>query len=284
MNHMKVLVPIGFPNDCGDTITVFLFLKFFEFVYDKFKMKNYVVQFLGWTNEAADALRGEHKKWAVFLIGPPGSGKGTQADLLAERFGLVHIQTSKLGEEKINNPGLVKNDPEIAEIKRLYDKGELFPPPWTVKIVLEKVKELAEQGKGTVFSGSPRTMYEAESELPYFENLYGKKNIKIINLRIGEEESVNRNSSRRICKASGHPIPNFENTKDLTSCPQDGSEIITRSLDTSETIKTRNEVYRRRTEPILALFGDKKYNIIKINGEQSIEKVFKDILKEISKS
>lgn len=259
----------------------FLFLKFFKFVYDKFKMKNYVVQFLGWTNETADALGGEHKKWAVFLIGPPGSGKGTQADLLAEKFGLIHIQTSKLGEEKINNPELVKNDPEIAEVKKLYDKGELFPPPWTVKIVLEKVKELAEQERGIVFSGSPRTMYEAENELPYFENLYGRENIKIINLKIGEGESVSRNSNRRICKASGHPIPNFENTKNLTFCPQDGSEIITRSLDTPETIKTRNEVYRRRTEPILALFKDKKYNILEINGEQTIEKVFQDILDKL---
>ena len=244
--------------------------------------KSYVVQFLGWTNEAADILDGEHKRWAVFLIGPPGSGKGTQADLLAQRFGLVHIQTSKLGEEKINNQELVKNDPELAEVKRLYDKGELFPPPWAVKIVLEKVKELAEQNKGVVFSGSPRTIYEAENEMPYFENLYGKENIKVLNLKIGEEESVGRNSNRRVCKANGHPIPNFDQFKNILVCPQDGSEIITRSLDTPETIKTRNEVYRRRTEPILALFKDKNYNVIEVNGEQLIEKVFKDILYKLN--
>src|SRR3989344_4081660 len=105
-----------------------------------YSMQNYVVKLLGWSSEAADTLEGEHRKLAIFLIGPPGSGKGTQADLLAQRFGLVHVQTSKLGEEKINNPELVENDHEIAEVKRLYDKGELFPPPWTVKIVLEKVK------------------------------------------------------------------------------------------------------------------------------------------------
>ena len=246
-----------------------------------YSLQNYVVQLLGWSEEASDTLSGEHKKWAVFLIGPPGSGKGTQADLLAQRFGLVHIQTSKLGEEKINNPELVQKDPEIAEVKRLYDKGELFPPPWTVKIVLEKVKELAEQNKGIVFSGSPRTMYEAENELPYFENLYDKENIKIINLKIDEEESIGRNSARRVCKVNGHPIPNFENMKDITSCPQDGSEIITRSLDTPETIKTRNEVYHRRTEPILAFLKERGYNVIDINGEQPIEKVFKDILEKI---
>ena len=245
-------------------------------------MKNYVVQLLGWTNEAADTLEGEHKKWTVFLIGPPGSGKGTQADLLAQRFGLVHVQTSKLGEEKINDQELVKNDPEIAEVKRLYDKGELFPPPWTVKIVLEKAQELADQGKGIVFSGSPRTIYEIEQELPYFENLYGKENIKVINLKIDEGESVNRNSHRRVCKLNGHPIPNFESMKDITVCPQDGSEIVTRSLDTPETIKTRNEVYHKRTEPILAFLKEKGYNVIDINGEQPIDKVYQDVLEKIN--
>lgn len=244
-------------------------------------IKNYVVQLLGWTEEAANTLDGDHMKWAVFLIGPPGSGKGTQADLLAQRFGLVHIQTSKLGEEKINDPELLKNDPEIAEIKKLYDKGELFPPPWTVKIVLEKAKELADRGQGIIFSGSPRTIYEIENELPYFENLYGRDNIKVINIKIDEIESVSRNSHRRICKANNHPIPNFENTKNLTVCPQDGSEIVTRSLDTPETIKTRNEVYHKRTEPILAFLKEKEYKVIEINGEQTIDKVFSDIIAEI---
>lgn len=244
-------------------------------------MKNYVVQLLGWNQEAADALDGEHKKWAVFLIGPPGSGKGTQADLLAERFGLIHIQTSKLGEAKINNKELVASDPEIAEVKKLYDKGELFPPPWTVKIVLEKAQELADQGRGIIFSGSPRTIYEAENEFPYFENLYGQDNIRIINLKINEGESLNRNINRRICKASGHPIPNFEQFKDLKLCPHDGSEIITRILDTPETIKTRNEVYHRRTEPILDFLKKSGYEIIEINGFNSIQKVFEEILSKI---
>lgn len=245
-------------------------------------MKNYVVQLLDWTDSQAEALKGEHKKWAVFLIGPPGSGKGTQADLLAEKFGLVHVQTSKLGEAKINDEELIKRDSEVAEVKRLYDKGELFPPPWTVKIVLEKAKELANQGKGIIFSGSPRTIYEAENELPFFENLYGKENIKVVNIKIDEGESINRNSHRRVCKLNGHPIPNFEQFKNLQVCPHDGSEIITRSLDTPDTIKTRNEVYHRRTEPIMDLLNKKGYKIIEINGAQSIQKVFENILNSLN--
>lgn len=248
----------------------------------EYSFQNYVVKLLGWTKEAADTLSGEQRKWAVFLIGSPGSGKGTQADLLAERFGLVHVQTSKLGEAKISDSELVKNDPEIVEVKRLYDQGELFPPPWTVKIVLEKAKELADQGRGIIFSGSPRTVYEIEEELPYFENLYGKENIKVINLKIDEAESLNRNSNRRICKVNGHPIPNFEQFKDIKVCPHDGSEIVTRSLDTPDTIKNRNEVYHRRTEPIFDFLEKRGYKVIEINGTQPIDKVFQDILSSLN--
>ena len=245
-------------------------------------MKNYVVQLLGWSENNTQSLTGELRRWAVFLIGPPGSGKGTQADLLAEKFGLVHVQTSKLGEAKINDSELVNRDPEIAEVKKLYDKGELFPPPWTVKIVLEKAQELADQDKGVVFSGSPRTIYEIENELSYFENLYGRENMKFINLKIDEDESINRNVHRRVCKANGHSIPNFEQFNNVQVCPHDGSEIITRSLDNPDTIKTRNEVYQRRTEPILKFLEKRGYKFLKVNGEQTIENVFKEILSNLN--
>ena len=183
------------------------------------------------------------KKWAVILIGPPGSGKGTQAELLAKKFGLFHLETSKLGEEKINNSELVKIDTEVAEAKRLYDKGELFPPPWTVKIMVEKIRELGNGGMGLVFSGSPRTLHEAENELPILEEVYGRDNIKPIHLNLTKDESIKRNSSRRVCKANRHSIPDFPMFKDITTCPKDGSELIKRSLDAPETIGIRYEVY-----------------------------------------
>lgn len=224
------------------------------------------------------------KKWAVILIGPPGSGKGTQAELLAEKFGLFHLETSKLGEEKINNPELVRKDQEVAEAKRLYNKGELFPPPWTVKIMVEKIRELAKEGQGIVFSGSPRTLHEAENELPILEEAYEKDNVRAIHLNLTKEESVRRNSSRRVCKANRHSIPDFPMFKDITTCPKDGSELIKRSLDTPETISVRYEVYLRQTQPILSFVQEGGYNIIEIEGEQDIEKVFDDILKGLGES
>jgi len=221
----------------------------------------------------------DNKKWVVILIGPPGSGKGTQAELLAEKFGLFHLETSKLGEEKINNTELVKKDPEVAEAKRLYDKGELFPPPWTVKITVEKIRELASQGMGIVFSGSPRTLHEAEKEVLIFDELYGRDNIKAIHLNLTKEESIRRNSSRRICEANRHTIPNFPIFKDITTCPKDGSKLLKRELDTPETISIRYEVYLRQTQPIISFLEENGYKMVEIEGEQDIDKVYKDILK-----
>mgnify|MGYP001589188611 FL=1 len=224
------------------------------------------------------------KKSVVILIGPPGSGKGTQAEFLSEKFNLFHLETSKLGEAKINAPELVKKDPETAEAKRQYDMGQLFPPPWTTKMVAEKIVELSGKNIGIVFSGSPRTLYEAENELPVLEKSYGKENIKVINISLSEEESVKRNTFRRICKANRHPIPNFPEFEDVKICPKDGSELITRTvLDAiPEKIRFRYQVYKERTEPVLAFLREKDYNIIEINGEQSIENVQKDILDKLN--
>jgi adenylate kinase len=222
-------------------------------------------------------------KQVVIFIAPPGAGKGTQANLLAERFGLVHVETSKLGEAKIKDPELVKKDPIVAEAKRLYEKGGLFPPPWTTKLVIESIRELASDGKGAIFSGSPRTLYEAERELPELEKLYGRDNIKIFYIALSEEESVKRNSERRICEKNHHPIPRPEydpKFKDIRICPWDGSPIVTRpALDKPEVIRERYKVFLRDTVPVLDYLREKGYDIIEINGERPIEKVFEDIVR-----
>ena len=217
----------------------------------------------------------------IIFIAPPGAGKGTQAELIAKKFGLEHIETSKLGEAKINDSELVKNDPEVAEAKKKYDSGELFPPPWTAKLVIEKFRELAAAGFGAVFSGSPRTLYEAKNEMPELEKLYGRENIKIFNITISEKESIKRNSSRRICQLNRHPIPGFPHYQDLTTCPEDGSPIITRTLDKPETIKERYRVYMAETKPVLDYLRLCGYNVTTIKGEQPIGRVEEDILKNL---
>ena len=217
------------------------------------------------------------KKWAVLLIGPPGSGKGTQADSLAEKFNLFHLESSRVIENKFKNAD--PNDKIIAHEKEAWKAGELTDPGLVREWMLEEIRSLHDKGIGIVLSGSPRTMFEAEGEMPIFEELYGKDNVKTVHLNLSKEESIKRNSSRRICEANRHTIPDFPILKDITACPKDGSPLLKRELDTPETIGVRYEVYLRRTQPILSFLQDRGYNVMEIEGEQDIGKVSEDILK-----
>lgn len=217
-------------------------------------------------------------KQAIIFIAPPGAGKGTQADFIAKKFGFVHLETSKILEERLagqeNSP-----DEEIREAWRLYKKGELMTPSLVARLVIEEIKKLNRENKSIVFSGSFRTLHEAEKEIPVVEELYGRAGIKVFYITLSEAESIKRNSSRRVCQLNRHPIPGFPQYRDLTTCPQDGSPLIVRELDKPEIIKERYRVFLRDTAPVLDYLRANGYKVVEINGEQPIGKVEEDILK-----
>lgn len=219
-------------------------------------------------------------KQVVIFIAPTGAGKGTQSDILAEKFGFVHLETSKIIEAKFATAD--PNDEQIKAEKQNFLSGKLVTPEVVTAWVIEAIRDLAKKDKSIVFSGSFRTLYEAGEEIPVVEELYGKDNIKILYITLSEEESVRRNSNRRICKANRHPIPDLPKFKDLKTCPQDGSELVKRDLDTPEVARIRYREYLNRTTPVLELLKNKGYNIIEISGEQGIENVSEDILRHFS--
>lgn len=216
----------------------------------------------------------------VFLIGPPGSGKGTQAELLAKELGFEHFEISKVIENKFKEAD--PNDKEIVHQKEHWISGELVHQELVAKWFLEKVSELKNQVQGFVFSGSARAVDQAEKELNFLSKIYGKENIVAVEIKLSEGESVKRNSARRICKENRHPIPNFPEYADIKVCPEDGSEIITRELDKPEIIKERYQVYLRDTAPVIDYFKENGYKLKEINGEQPIEKVFEDIKESLN--
>jgi len=223
-----------------------------------------------------------NQKILVLLIGPPGCGKGTQAELLSQSLGLFHLETSQIIEDKFKNAE--PDDEIINRQKEIWQTGELMDSALIEGWIMARMTEVIGYSAGVVTSGSPRTLQEAEGELPKFEKIFGKKNIFPINIQLSRVESFNRNSHRRICKMNRHPIPNFKEYENITTCPKDGSELIIRKeLDDPETIGVRYEVYLKRTEPLWMYFKMKGYHIIEINGEQSIESVHADILKAIEK-
>lgn len=223
-------------------------------------------------------------KKIVILFGPPGAGKGTQAELLSDKLSLYYFETSKILEREFKNPEeeIVNVDGKefkISEEKKLWEEGILCSPPFVTYLVKRNIKELADQGENLILAGSPRTVYEAENIMPLVKELYGVDNIKAILIEIKPETTVFRNSNRRICELVRHPVLYNDETKDLTKCPLDGSKLVKRKgLDDPETIKVRLEEYKNRTFPIFEVLEKEGIKIDKVDGEQSPADVHKDIM------
>jgi adenylate kinase len=226
-------------------------------------------------------------KMVIILMGPPGAGKGVQAELLAEKLELFHLETSKILEEKF------KKEPKgsvfiegkrysVLKEKKLWEGGKLCSPPFVAHLIIEKIKELKKTGKNLVLSGSPRTLFEAERIIPVLEKLYGKKNIKCFLLEISPKETIFRNSHRRICELMRHPILYLKENEKLKRCPLDGSKLIKRGkLDKPETIKVRLKEYKERTYPVIEYLKKRKIKVEKINGSPPPAIVFEKILKKL---
>jgi len=233
-------------------------------------------------------------KQIIILFGAPGAGKGTQAELLSDKLNLYYFETSKILEQKFHESEDFSSDsPErvievegerydILDEKKLWKEGKLCSPPFVTYLVKEKIKKLAGQGEGLVLAGSPRTIYEGEKIIPLLKELYGLENIKTVLIEISPEETLFRNTHRRICELMRHPILYNEETKNLKICPLDGSRLVERKgLDDPETIKIRLKEYKERTLPLVDFFEKQEIKVKKINGEQTVADVHKDILKAI---
>ena len=228
-------------------------------------------------------------KQVIIIFGPPGAGKGTQAGLLAERLGFYYFETSKILERAFS-PDNKEKELEIdgkiytmEEERKKWKSGELNSPPFVTQLVQKNIKNLFEQGESIILAGSPRTIYEAERVTPVLEKLYGKENIKVILLEIKPEETIFRNSHRKICELMRHSILFNKETENLTTCPLDGSRLVKRKdLDAPETIKVRIKEYTERTLPMIEYFKKNNIKVKKINGEQTVSDVFKDILEAVA--
>jgi len=223
----------------------------------------------------------------LIIIGSPGAGKGTQSNLLSEKLGFYHFSTSKVVGRIIENAesgSFVEVDGTkyyFEEQKKLREKGKLWDPPFLTHFVKEKTKELHQEGKGIVFDGAIRTMYEVENLIPLLKELYGPENIEVVYIEITEDEAVFRNSHRKECELMRHPVLYSEETESLTKCQIDGSGLVERKDDDPEVIKVRLKEFKERTMPLLDFFSKEKVKIHHIDGSPSPADVFKSILKSL---
>lgn len=212
----------------------------------------------------------------IILLGLPGSGKGTQAKLLKEKFGFTYMGSGDLlrARKKID-------DFTGHKIASVIDKGKRVPTVVITKIWMEEFEKFHKEGfDGLIIDGSPRTLLEKdliEGALGWYD---WTENKKVILIDISDEESVTRLSKRRICKKCGKLIPYVGEFKEMTKCPVCGGELISRKDDNEDGVRARLAWFKTDVQPVIDYY-EGKGELIRINGEQSIESVFEDVLKAI---
>jgi len=214
----------------------------------------------------------------LILLGKSGSGKGTQVDLLKEKYGLNYIGSGELLREREKIDDFMGR--KIAEV---IDNGGIIPTPVIFNLWLRKFEELKkkESLNGIVLDGSPRKIKEAylmDESLEWFE---WDKNVKFLLVDISNEEAIKRLGKRKICSKCGNivVVPTGEK---LDTCSKCGGELFVRPDDTPEGIKKRLEWFKTEVGPVIDFYKNNN-RLTVINGEQPVEAVFNDIVKEIEK-
>ena len=202
----------------------------------------------------------------IIMLGAPGAGKGTQAKMIADKYGVPHISTGDIFRANI------KNGTELGmEAKKYMDQGLLVPDELTVRILLDRVAQ-DDCKNGYVLDGFPRTIPQAEvldSELTKL----GDHIDYAINVDVPDENIVKRMSGRRACLTCGatyhieHVPPKKEGICDVC-----GSELVLRDDDKPETVKNRLNVYHEQTQPLIDFYTEK--GVLKtVDGTGPMEEV-----------
>jgi adenylate kinase len=186
----------------------------------------------------------------LILLGPPGAGKGTQAERITEDFDLPFISTGDMLRQA------VKTGTDLGKKAKSYmDKGELVPDDVIIGVILERV-EGAEAADGFVLDGFPRTIAQAEA-LDVAIGRLGRALTAVILLEVPDEEIVRRMSGRRVSPAGRPYHVDFNPPKVPGKCDVDGSDLIQRDDDKPEVVRKRLEVYHESTAPLVDYYDDK---------------------------
>jgi adenylate kinase len=226
----------------------------------------------------------QREKIVVALYGLPGSGKGTQANLVAAKFGLINFDTGKLLESIWHDPKR-QSDPVVKKERVNFDSGKLNTPSFVLNEVKKKTKEFAKDGSGIVYSGSPRTMFEAEGLIPEIERLYGKSRIFFFLLDVDPKDSIARNSRRLLCNyCKTGLMALYYPSKKPKYCPICAGSLYKRTLDDKKIIPKRLLEYKERTWPIIGYLKKRGHKVVKLNGRKKPFEIFKEIERAISKN
>lgn len=208
----------------------------------------------------------------IIMLGAPGAGKGTQAKLIAEKYGVPHISTGDIFRANI------KNGTELGrEAKEYMDKGLLVPDELTVRLLLDRVAQ-EDCKNGYVLDGFPRTIPQAEVLDKELTKL-GDSVDFAVDVDVPDENIVRRMSGRRACLNCGatYHIVNIPPKKEGI-CDVCGSELVLRDDDQPETVKNRLKVYHEQTQPLIEYYTGKGV-LRTVDGTLPMEEVFDAIVK-----
>ena len=203
----------------------------------------------------------------IIMLGAPGAGKGTQAKMIAEKYGIPHISTGDIFRANI------KNGTELgAKAKTYMDQGLLVPDELVVDLVIDRFKA-DDCKKGYILDGFPRTIPQAEA-LDKALAAIGENVDYAINVEVPDENIVRRMSGRRACVGCGatyHIV--YNPTKEENKCDACGGELILRDDDKPETVQKRLGVYHDQTQPLIDYYS-KKGILKEVDGTIDMNDVF----------
>jgi len=207
----------------------------------------------------------------IILLGAPGSGKGTQATVVAKQLGIAHISSGDLFREE------QAKGTELGLLAKKYmEKGELVPDEVTIKMILGRIQR-PDCKKGYLLDGFPRTLPQATALDEALAKARSGAIDKAVYLKVSEKELLQRLGGRWICRAAQHPYHIFNAPPKVKGkCDIDGSELFQRPDDSEETARRRLKVYFDQTAPLIEYYRKQK-RLAEVNGEQDIEKVSKDL-------
>lgn len=210
----------------------------------------------------------------IVLLGPPGAGKGTQAEVLEEQTGLVHISSGDIFRENL------KAQTELGKLAQGFmNRGELVPDDVTIAMIRERLSR-PDCTAGAILDGFPRTPAQAEA----LDIMLAELDSKISSvpfISVPEAVLVERLSGRWTCRAAGHVYHSQYNPPRKPGvCDEDGSELYQREDDKPETVKRRIHVYFEQTSPLIEFYRNAGL-LIEVDGTQPIDEVTSTLLAAI---
>lgn len=210
----------------------------------------------------------------IVILGSPGAGKGTQAEILSKELGLPHVSSGNIFRENINNRtelGLL--------VKDILERGELVPDDVTNAMIEERLSR-SDCAAGAILDGFPRTPVQAKTLDVMLDKLGGKVDC-VPYIQVPEAVLVERLSGRWTCRAEGHIFNvNFNPPQRDGFCDFDGSQLYQRDDDGRETVAKRIRIYFELTAPLVDYYKP-QVKLVEINGDQAIEVVTVDLLAAI---